>query len=44
MLQDDVPVSADGQGTLELRDVLTMRLFRESWTDPDVVTWLPRLS
>jgi putative selenate reductase len=44
MLQDDVPVSADGKGTLELRDVLTMRLFRESWTDPDVVTWLPRLS
>jgi putative selenate reductase len=41
-LQGDTLVRTEGKGQLSLGDVLTMRLFLESWTDPDVVTWLPR--
>ena len=40
-LQQDVPVSSEGSGEVDLRDVVTMRLFLQSWTDPEVVTWLP---
>jgi len=41
-LVGDAPVSSQGSGQLDLRDAVTMRLFLESWTDSEVVTWLPR--
>ncbi len=41
-LRGDTPVSGTGSGEVDLRDAVTMRLFLESWSDPEVVTWLPR--
>ena len=41
-LQDDRPIAVDGDGEIDLKVPITMRLFLESWTDSDVVTWMPR--
>jgi putative selenate reductase len=40
-LREDTPIAATGTGEVALSLPVTMRLFLESWSDLDVVTWLP---
>jgi putative selenate reductase len=39
VMSNDRPKSAEGTGEIDLIVPITMRLFAESWSDPEVVTW-----